>query len=1318
MADSERKQGSLIDGRYRVEETLGSGGMGVVLRATDLHMMGQGEGSEVAVKLLSHSGLRRAFISEFQIQRRLAHPAFPRAHRLGRDGISGALYTVQGLCRLGPATPTDDRRADAGMIAAGLLRALDHLHRNGYVHGDLSPHNVRLGSDGSGTVNILDLGAAGAIGSGEGQTSGVLGYQAPERLEGAPRSPEADLWAVGAVIFGLVHGRHPFPEYPERTDAANEGPGETPSTSELDPWLLRLLQRSPGDRFSTATAALESLAEVVGQPLESTPPEEVLERLRRLPFLDVDDHLSHTMTRLREAAEAKVPQSFVVSGPAGSGRSRLLQEIGERLLGEGVHCTHARALVGDRPGDLWRRLGEQFNVPVDGPWTETTAVATSLALLASIRQQGRPIALIVDDVRRMDATSQVGLNHLRETISRFPDRAEGLLLVTTGDGGDVSLSAWSPEQIRALVESALPGRRLESEAGQALLSRSHGLISVLCPLLSALGQREAVSADATNIRLKPGAIEDAELPDSLESAAATLLSSLSEGAQREAALIGHALSPPPSQMLGDAAAELAVTGATLRVGSQGGDLVTLATPALVMAAREGLPEEEALRIWGDRWRKQGDDPTSETEAHAYALALGTEEALSQAREAALMLAPAFSARWIHQIIDAQWPAGPTACLAAGLSAASAGDLRTAETLFRRGSKPGDLSEADAARCLVELGEQLGHQARHGEALTTLERYLTANDAGDTYRSRALVASARSAALTGNHEGAASFVNRAREGDHLDGRQEGELLYVEGLTAYYSGRLEEARTLLDRARRAGEENDDLVSVGASITALGLVAHQAGDPVEASTHYREALEVGERSRDGARVLTALQNLGVVQQESGQYIQALSSYGEAHQLATALGQTGRQAQLGGNLGVLWCYLGELDKAREVLERELSLSRQEQNRFLEGIALAMLGEVALAQESWTEASQHLTEAISALQDSGAVMNLAETRLAMTRLYLERQDYGLARKIASDVLTHCRDSGNQSLEVQALGLLGAAHARSVHGDPEQAKLHLNEACERIHQVTTQDARWPIWLEIFHLSARTDDTQRQGEAAEEVRRLLRQLEDQVPSAHRVAFRTLRDRQRAWWFTTGRQQTPVQSQEVSGTAQAEHWNRLIEVNKRISGEQDQDRLLEYIMDSAVLLSGAERGFLLLPKEGSKGKVEIRVARNLDQENIRKNRMKISHSIATRVLETGEEMLTVDAMEDERYRDQLSVHDLKLRSVLCLPMRAQGQVLGAIYLDNRFRTSAFDHGVNQRMSAFADQAAIALYNARLLTEMTASQRALEEARAEVESLNQQL
>src|SRR6185503_19728985 len=149
-------------------------------------------------------------------------------------------------------------------------------------------------------------------------------------------------------------------------------------------------------------------------------------------------------------------------------------------------------------------------------------------------------------------------------------------------------------------------------------------------------------------------------------------------------------------------------------------------------------------------------------------------------------------------------------------------------------------------------------------------------------------------------------------------------------------------------------------------------------------------------------------------------------------------------------------------------------------------------------------------------------------------------------------------------------------------------------------------------------------------------------------------------------------------------RVLEVNRRLSSTLDTGEVLQLAMDSAVELTGAERGFLILAVQPGKAstKLEVAVARNIDRERIGKSQLKFSHSIAKRVVQSGEATLTVDALADERFASNASVHGLKLRSIVCVPIRGQGNVLGALYLDNRFQRGRFAPADADLLDAFAD------------------------------------
>jgi len=168
--------------------------------------------------------------------------------------------------------------------------------------------------------------------------------------------------------------------------------------------------------------------------------------------------------------------------------------------------------------------------------------------------------------------------------------------------------------------------------------------------------------------------------------------------------------------------------------------------------------------------------------------------------------------------------------------------------------------------------------------------------------------------------------------------------------------------------------------------------------------------------------------------------------------------------------------------------------------------------------------------------------------------------------------------------------------------------------------------------------------------------------------------------------------------------FMRIARALNEEQDLTRLLTLIVDSAIQLIGAERGFLILGK-GPETRVEV--ARNFAQEEVASPEFKISRTIAQRVLESGVPELTINAQEDERFRDLASVADLRLRSVLCMPIRIRGEVVGVLYVDNRLQQQAFHQRERDLMSALADHAGVAIQNARTMEQLRARQVELQGA-----------
>ncbi len=169
--------------------------------------------------------------------------------------------------------------------------------------------------------------------------------------------------------------------------------------------------------------------------------------------------------------------------------------------------------------------------------------------------------------------------------------------------------------------------------------------------------------------------------------------------------------------------------------------------------------------------------------------------------------------------------------------------------------------------------------------------------------------------------------------------------------------------------------------------------------------------------------------------------------------------------------------------------------------------------------------------------------------------------------------------------------------------------------------------------------------------------------------------------------------------------LMGIGSVINSSLGKERVLEEVMDSLIALMRAERGFLMLRHQN--GELKPVIARGIEHINLIQQTFAFSSTIVRRVAETGQPVLTTNAQEDPRFGDQVSVAAYQLRSIMCAPLKIKDQLIGVIYVDNRARTGMFRDSDLELISAFANQAAVAIDNADLFDDLQRSNRNLERA-----------
>jgi sigma-B regulation protein RsbU (phosphoserine phosphatase) len=155
--------------------------------------------------------------------------------------------------------------------------------------------------------------------------------------------------------------------------------------------------------------------------------------------------------------------------------------------------------------------------------------------------------------------------------------------------------------------------------------------------------------------------------------------------------------------------------------------------------------------------------------------------------------------------------------------------------------------------------------------------------------------------------------------------------------------------------------------------------------------------------------------------------------------------------------------------------------------------------------------------------------------------------------------------------------------------------------------------------------------------------------------------------------------------------LYRLSQTFNTSLDLDEVLNRVIDEAITILNAERGFIMLLE--TDGRQTFRVARGLDQTTIDQPQSQVSQSVVQRVAQEGQPVLTSDAQSDARFNMRQSVMLLGLRSVLCVPIKIKDKVLGVVYADNRFEVGIFTQADLNLLTAITAIAAIAIENARL-------------------------
>lgn len=1321
--------------RYEILRKIGSGGQGEVFLVRDRLR----QNKPLALKRLHPGTMAPAELaSEFERLAELRHPNLARAYDFGEDSV-GPFFTSEYIEGPGISDWAKQATEEEILLAAmGLLRALALIHDRDLVHGDVSPSNViisRNGENGA-RAKLLDLG--GALRPGQFGAATTPGYAAPEVLTNRGALTSSDLYSFGVLLASILFARHPFGEGDASQTVERQLSGRfdlpDPNVVPIAGLCRDLLQTDPASRPQSAGAVLDRIGELTDAEVAVRFADLHGGELPAPKIVGRNVELSALKGLVDQLDDPRGQRVAFVTGKEGSGRSTILSEIIRHAQLSGLQVI-GQANVPGRAGSL---LSELFARAEGGCLPEA-----SKRILAPWIRKAETEDLSSVNISP-DAVGYAAVDALTEASAK----ATIMIVIDDISHGEELLRSVALTLARSLAEE----RKNRPEAILVVAGLSADFDNswrALSPLPTHLGPLDKRDVDELVASMMPGISWPRELADSAFHASKGL-PGLAEQFVRQAAGSEGVLD-------GEKYALQMVAGVDPRVREILGAMSLLeGACSMEVAGQLGLTSAEAERLSGDGYlfevsssrepgtREPGTrEPGFREPGFRVPVAIGRAarsgldgerlkdvtgtlgrilETTGRLREAAELFEKSGSpdkaiVAWCslaNQYLEQGNLGGASDCFerASGIDPLGQQFPAYGENAFQTWRSIGRYDLALRGLDALDLDDRAKHclkaelvlnQGKHREALA-LAKGIERDDEIDMSLSGIIAACELQ---LGNHETALATVVEAlaRRGKSEKSEHSARLAQIGGLACAYLGRFEEADSHFALANRNFEQIQDSVGQIKVLANRGFVERRRGNLNKAHSLYDEAISLSKNTGDRAREGLNLMNRATISLVTGNIGSAHEDYLAALDIAVVSGNGFARSQVEVNLADLLSGLGNHSEALKLAGQALERCRVLGQGRLETRALLISG-IALYRAGATHrAERRLKEARRRFAAAGDDVEVLSTDLHLAELNLQQGKYREAQALAETVLDSIKENTRGKDRARALAI--KARAAAIEGGRLEEPLELlAKAVAIIQKESLPDDLWRIMVHQAQLQKRADLLLESEDTLKKARDVFDRILEKVPAPYIKSYCSAGEAAR---LPPG--DTPAVQDASESGRHAQNLERLMEINRELTREHDPKRLLSLIMEHAVELTGAERGMVVMPKaEGLEPVISYQIADEFD--------VSFSRSVAEKVVAEGRAILAIDAMGDDRFRAFASVHAMKLRSILAVPLLIRRRAVGVVYLDSRLRAGIFSDGDRQLLEAFGAQAAIALETARLISENAKRCEDLQQANREIRNLSVQL
>jgi Nif-specific regulatory protein len=662
-----------------------------------------------------------------------------------------------------------------------------------------------------------------------------------------------------------------------------------------------------------------------------------------------------------------------------------------------------------------------------------------------------------------------------------------------------------------------------------------------------------------------------------------------------------------------------------------------------------------------------------------------------------------------------------------------GDYRGAVQAYQfllksiQGRSKDDSPNADLARVMKKLAKVLG---KRGDQEAALSYYQNAIDQFEKLGMTLEVAELLNR-IAGLHrekadpEAAREFSERALQ--LLDPDEPnivfGYVLNTLGIIEYNLGNWEKSRALLVRSLKVGEKVGSERLCKVASTNMGNTLWKLGDWINALQYYKMNLALSESEGDLWDLITAYNNIGIIEFSRGDFQVAAEYFEKSVRIDEKIGAVEYEALARENLAEAFEMLGRWSDALAQYNRCLALQGFDDTRASRCSVYIPLARLMNKKGDIARAMSYAQKALSAAERARDEDLIAEASYVLASIEDERENFIEAERYLARSMSifesHHTTQGLARAHTAAASM--AFTQQRIDEATRHAELGAQFAGQLDDRFTLAKNDW-IWGKILSSQGNREAANAKFDSARttfeelqtpyELARLLFDvglLKDEPEEATQTIRSAIRIFERLEaTHDLERARGALFRIKPAGKAPASGVVGLYEVVKIINSTLNLEEVLNRVLDLAIRRVRAERGMIIL-LDPITSALRTRIVRNIKDTEGGSRRS--PQSIVKEVIQSGQSVISADARADARFVESESVIAENIMSILCVPLVIRERIAGAIYVDHREARHLFSQKDLTFIEAFADQAAIAIENARLYEE-------LEEARARLSLENESL